>query len=247
MSTENKAKPKAVIFDLEGTISDHSHRKHFWEKKDYDEYNKRFCLDKVNSCVVDDMTYSRTQGFKIIILTAKSEDYLSSVLSWLDDNHIRHLIDIIIMRGKLDSRPSVIVKKEKAIELMRHYDIVKAVDDREDICDMFEELEIDAICVSSAPQNTTPAGILSESADLFRQRNKEYGSSYKEFGSVMVAFFPDGLTLKTENDFARFAIFNMVAGKLDRYARNFSKGGHSDSLMDISVYSAMLQDLDKQS
>lgn len=85
---------------------------------------------------------------------------------------------------------------------------------------------------------------LKEAADLFEERDEKYGSSYKKHGRVMRAFFPQGLELSTENEFGRFAIFNMLAGKLGRYANNFEDCGHKDSLDDISVYAQMLNDLD---
>lgn len=90
----------------------------------------------------------------------------------------------------------------------------------------------------------TVADRLRGAADLFEQRDKEYGSVYKDYGKLMVAYFPDGITLKTEDDFSRFGILNMILSKTNRYAANFKKGGHKDSLSDISVYSQMLSELD---
>lgn len=90
----------------------------------------------------------------------------------------------------------------------------------------------------------TPADILRAAADLFEKRNEDYGSSYKQIGSVLFAMFPEGLTLLDEEDFTRFALFFMCAGKLDRYARRFAEGGQQDSTIDLSVYAAMLTEVD---
>ena len=78
----------------------------------------------------------------------------------------------------------------------------------------------------------------------FQSKNKEYGDGYRDFGKIMKAFFPEGLTLKTEKDFSRFAILNIEIAKTDRYCKNFEKGGHSDSLLDKSTYSDMLNEVD---
>lgn len=77
------------------------------------------------------------------------------------------------------------------------------------------------------------------------ERGKVYGHDGSEVtGRAIAMLFPDGLTLKTPNDFARFAIFNMIMAKVGRYAKNFSKGGHQDSVHDIGVYSFILEELD---
>lgn len=77
------------------------------------------------------------------------------------------------------------------------------------------------------------------------ERGKVYGHDGSEVtGRAIAMLFPDGLTLKTPDDFARFAIFNMMMAKIGRYTKNFAKGGHSDSVHDIGVYSFILEDLD---
>lgn len=87
-----------------------------------------------------------------------------------------------------------------------------------------------------------PDKMLEEAAMLFKSRNKEYGDSYKSFGQIVAALFPNGVTLKTAEDFSRWGVLNMILSKIHRYSYNF-KDGHSDSLKDLSVYSAMLLDL----
>src|SRR5688572_2004500 len=71
---------------------------------------------------------------------------------------------------------------------------------------------------------------LAKLAELYRSRNTEYGAAYKHFGNVLIGLFPDGLTLKTAEDFNRFTIFTHAMGKMVRYSRAFLKGGHPDSL-----------------
>lgn len=82
--------------------------------------------------------------------------------------------------------------------------------------------------------------------ELYEDRNKTYGAAYKQFGDVLLGLFPEGLQLKTEEDFCRFAIFVHSMGKMVRYARAFNRGGHPDSLNDMSVYSQMLAEYDDE-
>ena len=85
---------------------------------------------------------------------------------------------------------------------------------------------------------------LETAAGIYRERNAAYGDNYKRFGIGLKGMFPNGLTLETEDDFNRFAVFVFAYSKVTRYAQQFSAGGHPDSLDDLSVYSMMLRELD---
>lgn len=88
--------------------------------------------------------------------------------------------------------------------------------------------------------------MLRESADTYEQRNKLYGNSYKEHGKIMMALFPNGVTLESEDDHNRWGVFNMMVSKLKRYAEQMDKQGHDDSLLDLSTYTSMLRELDEE-
>ncbi len=86
--------------------------------------------------------------------------------------------------------------------------------------------------------------MLAELAELYKQRNVLYDNNYKMFGYAMIAMFPEGVTLKSVDDFNRFGIFVQIISKATRYGQQFNNGGHADSLDDVAVYSQMLQELD---
>lgn len=86
--------------------------------------------------------------------------------------------------------------------------------------------------------------IMMTALEIYNARNAEYGDSYKHHGAIMMELFGKGLCLQTDEEFARFAIVNMLVAKLYRYATNFHPLGHKDSLDDIIAYAAMLQELD---
>lgn len=88
--------------------------------------------------------------------------------------------------------------------------------------------------------------MLMAAAETYAERNKVYGDTYKIHGTVMQSLFPDGVKLECDDDHNRFGVLTMMVGKLTRYAQNFEKGGHADSLHDLSVYSAMLNELDAE-
>lgn len=86
--------------------------------------------------------------------------------------------------------------------------------------------------------------LLEESAATYRERNKFYGDNYLTFGKAMAQIFPTGLVISTENDWNRIGILVQMVAKLTRYAANFHKGGHDDSLLDLATYAAMLREID---
>jgi len=88
--------------------------------------------------------------------------------------------------------------------------------------------------------------MLREAAQTYEERNALYGDNYKRFGPIMTALFPDGLTLKGPDDFNRIGIFVQMMAKMTRYGAQWSKGGHDDSALDLSVYANMLRELDSE-
>lgn len=85
---------------------------------------------------------------------------------------------------------------------------------------------------------------LHDLAKIFEERNRLYGDSYKQLGMALYAVLGP-VELRTPNDIDRFLIFANVYGKMERYAANFRKGGHDDSLDDAAVYAMMLKELDE--
>jgi len=82
--------------------------------------------------------------------------------------------------------------------------------------------------------------VLERASDIYKERNAVYGDAADRHGEILAAMFPDGLTLKTADDFTRFMHINSVIGKINRYANNFESGGHLDSSLDPINALAML-------
>lgn len=87
---------------------------------------------------------------------------------------------------------------------------------------------------------------LADLGKLFEERNALYKDNYKNFGKTLMGLFPNGITLKTAEEFNRFALFLQIVHKQSRYAQNVTSGGHADSLDDISVYAQMLREYDDE-
>ena len=88
--------------------------------------------------------------------------------------------------------------------------------------------------------------ILNSTAHLFRKKREEYGDNYLVIGKLMEALFPDGLEIKTNEEWNRLHLLLLSVVKFSRYAFNYKKGGHRDSLLDLIVYVAMLDEMDDE-
>lgn len=97
--------------------------------------------------------------------------------------------------------------------------------------------------LSPPERDKTAFDFLREGAETFRERNATYSNGYHRFGPVAAALFPEGLTVRSPEDWNRLAVFIWVMTKVQRYAGAFSEGGHADSALDLSVYAAMLREL----
>jgi hypothetical protein len=79
------------------------------------------------------------------------------------------------------------------------------------------------------------------------QYGDKYGDVYKQFGPVMMALFPQGIHIDT-NDMAitsatKLGVIVQIVTKLMRYCASLDEGGHKDSAHDLMNYSAMLESI----
>lgn len=83
------------------------------------------------------------------------------------------------------------------------------------------------------------ADIMLEAVETFRKRNAQYKDGQNNVGGVMMALFPDGVTLKTKEDFIKWHLLELLVVKITRFAN----GGlsHIDSIHDAGVYSFMIE------
>jgi len=82
--------------------------------------------------------------------------------------------------------------------------------------------------------------ILEMWAKFFKDRNEDYGDAYLRFGEIAILLMPEGITLKTADDFYFFHIFVLEIVKMIRIGNAIPQGvHHSDSWKDLAVYAAM--------
>lgn len=129
--------PSSIIFDIDGTIADCSHRKRFVEatSKDWDTFFDEAAYDGYIKPVVDMLIYLYPQNF-IFLCTGRPEKIRAVTESWLDCGGIPY--NHLYMRRDNDFRPDAIVKKEMLDAIRADgYDPRLAIDDRQCVVDMW--------------------------------------------------------------------------------------------------------------
>ena len=147
---------KAIIIDLDGTLSDSAHRQHFMEKtpKDWKAFYAALVDDPPNQWCRELLIRFRSDRFshfyEIILVSGRSDDYREVTEAWLDKHKLSY--DRLLMRKFGDFRADYIVKEEiyKA-EIEPHCDVLFAVDDRKQVVDMWRRNGI--VCLQCAEGN----------------------------------------------------------------------------------------------
>ena len=142
---------QTVLFDIDGTLADISHRRHYvlGNQKDWGAFFKHMGDDKPNTPIVDLYNALKASGrYDLIIVSARPGDSRAITEQWLVWNGIE--FDRLIMRPAGDFRPDTDIKKE-ILEGLREEgrEIAFVVDDRDCVVDMWRENGI--TCLQCAP------------------------------------------------------------------------------------------------
>lgn len=106
---------KIIVFDIDGTIANNDHRRHFveQEKKDWKAYNSLMADDGVYKDIIWIMSMMwADMDARIILCTGREEVYREVTDDWLINNSLSHYITDMYMRGVKDYRSDAIVKVE---------------------------------------------------------------------------------------------------------------------------------------
>lgn len=139
-------RPKAVIFDLDGTLAINTHRSPFDLEK---------CIDDApNTRVVELFKMYRAAGYKCITVSGRESGtkdepikYRVMTLKWLMNNGLSP--DQHWQRKQGDQRSDDIVKEEIFwSNIVSMYDVKLAVDDRDQVVEMWRRIGIDCFQVN---------------------------------------------------------------------------------------------------
>ena len=134
-----------AIIDLDGTLSDGTHRLHLLPTKDlhltesWSEFNGAAIGDSPIQNTIDVVNALWYSGMGVIILTGRSDEVETDTMIWLDRYKVKY--DYMIMRRASDNRKDTVIKEEvlRAIGLDN---IVCAFDDSPNVIKHFRSLGI---------------------------------------------------------------------------------------------------------
>ena len=134
-------KTRCYVFDLDGTLCDVRHRRHFVARrpKNWEAWEAGIAFDKPNEAAVDVFRAldGRGRDHAIFCVSGRSEKSRAITEQWLLDHGLHP--DGLFMRQADDHRDDRIVKSEIADEIEREYAIVAVFDDRKRVLEMWQE------------------------------------------------------------------------------------------------------------
>jgi beta-phosphoglucomutase-like phosphatase (HAD superfamily) len=133
-------KPKAVIFDLDGTLSDDRARAHFVEveqgrARDWKSYFDAVDQDAPIAATIEVLRAFRKNGVKILYLTGRPEFTRPKTERWLKANGLDRYERLVMRPAQGDWRPAGEFKVDEIARLRREFELVCAFEDRIDVAE----------------------------------------------------------------------------------------------------------------
>jgi len=136
-------KRNCVIFDLDGTMSNDKWRRQFAYDGDFDKYFSGIIYDPPVEMVC--RLYRRMHDIcPIFILTGRPDKCLNDTLYWFKINNIE-LPDAFMFRLKGERSKTSVVKSRMLKTVQTKYDPLFAVEDNEDVINMYRSYGINCI------------------------------------------------------------------------------------------------------
>lgn len=138
-------KPPAIICDLDGTLCDVSHRRHFvrrseGEKKDWNSFFKGMSDDLPHDWCAD-LIISMSKTTHIVYCSGRPDNWRICTEVWLDKHNLLDLATgptALFMRPRNDSRQDSIVKEIILdFEILTRFTPFFMIDDRQQVVDMW--------------------------------------------------------------------------------------------------------------
>lgn len=140
---EGAEKPKAVVWDLDGTLADDRARAHFVEveqgqKRDWNSYFDAIEEDPPIAASIEILHALRSFGVRIIYLTGRPEYTRLRTQRWLKANGLDEF-DLLLMRPHGERRHAGEFKVEVIQDLKDRYQLICAFEDRIDVAERLRQ------------------------------------------------------------------------------------------------------------
>lgn len=137
-----------IIFDLDGTLADITHRTHLITNGNnrWDEFYKQCIYDAPNMPIVEIYkTLQKSGKYTMAILSGRSEVVKKETKRWLKENFIKY--NILKMRPKGDYTPDEILKLKWLFKIRDKEMIACVFEDRDKVVNMWREQGITCLQV----------------------------------------------------------------------------------------------------
>jgi phosphoglycolate phosphatase-like HAD superfamily hydrolase len=158
----------AVIFDIDGTLANIEHRRHFVasKPKNWKAFSQGMKFDLPNDDIIWLMRLMYKDGVEILIASGRGEEDREATIEWLQKNGIFSTHDVaedwdvvdkakvvyhkLYMRPANDYRPDNIVKSEILDKMLEDgFEPMMAVDDRDQVVEMWRSRGIRCLQVAN--------------------------------------------------------------------------------------------------
>lgn len=138
---------KAVISDLDGTISDRRHRLHYLEgKKDWESFFESLIDDPPIVRTIEQIEELIDEGAELVLVTGRPEQYRKSSEEWIKNNTPFDKYQLYMRKDK-DFRKDIVIKKEMLDQIRENYELEIIFEDQENIAKMWEDNDLKCILV----------------------------------------------------------------------------------------------------
>jgi len=138
---------KAVISDLDGTISDRRHRLHYLEgKKDWESFFESLIDDPPIVRTIEQIEKLIDEGAELVLVTGRPEQYRKSSEEWIKSNTPFDKYQLYMRKDK-DFRKDIVIKKEMLDQIRENYELEIIFEDQENIAKMWEDNDLQCILV----------------------------------------------------------------------------------------------------
>lgn len=135
-------KPKAIIVDMDGTLTNVSAIRHHvaMGNRDFHAFHTQSVDQPPNDDVVDQVKAFHESGHHVVVVTARKEQYRPHTAFWLADHGVPS--DTMIMRGDQDQRPDDEVKRGILKQVQSRFEVVHAIDDNPSVIKVWKDAGI---------------------------------------------------------------------------------------------------------
>lgn len=147
MSSDNRL--KAIIVDIDGTLANCEHRRHFLDErpKNWKGFYAEVGKDEPNWWCINLIDMYGAKDFSVVLVSGRIAEVKGATLEWLERWNVQY--HALFMRNKGDFRDDQIVKAELYEQFIKpRYNVEFCIDDRSRIVEMWRSKGL--VCLQCA-------------------------------------------------------------------------------------------------